>query len=403
MEDLKSILVYNKTDTKLDEYFAKRRVYCKRENNHILLIGKRNKTSFKEELIQKYLNAVIDSKTLKIQVYTGGEFNYQIDKEFVNRNFKEYRLYQILDGTRISLWFNTTNQQWTLSTRKLICANEVVWKRDKTYWDVFMDVIKANNFDMDIFKEGYCYNFVIKHPIHHPFLQTAEKEIKTLHLINIFDQQRHVLCEPNTFAKEHGMQFQSEIPEGTINCLEDLFIANKNSVRYCNSQEPNYGYILRTKNFTRTKEYSNIIIYSTVYTIIKNSFYDRKTLLFYNKFIDDDPTVRIIILAVISERNKIELFTKLFPQYEGLVRIVSGLIDKVTRRIIDYYHAIETPSKKKPKLRAISQMIVDNINSSGYDVTSGDDVIKGLVQGVLKSQPLIAYIIDYIGKAVNEQ
>ena len=222
MEDIKEVIYRHKGEDRnnIKNYFAKKQVDIKIENGYLLLIGKRNKTSFHEEIIQKYLNTIINIDTLSVVVHTGGEFNYRYSKPAINNNFGEYKIYKILDGTRISVWYD---DRYILSTRKIIYANDVKWKNNQTYMEVFMDVLKHNNLSLEMFDKNKSYNVIIKNPLYHPF-QQQEHEVKTIHLINIFERRTHTLVPPKEFALANKMQYQEEIEDTSIKSIEDLII-----------------------------------------------------------------------------------------------------------------------------------------------------------------------------------
>jgi hypothetical protein len=391
MEDIKNIVSSTKD---LEAFFQQKRAEINIKNGYLLLIGKRGKTNFREEIIQKYLNSIIDMndvKNPKVVVFTGGEFNYTIqDKSIVNAAFKDYQIYQILDGTRVSLWWD--GKQWILSTRKMIFANEVIWKNNKTYMDVFMDVLVHNKLTMDIFDKEMSYNLIIKHPIHHLFQQNPDKEIKTIHVINVFDVKECKLIPPNDFGNKYGIPCQDEWRGQAFSSLEDIFMFNKGSVaNYIEKGTVNYGFILKTKNYLKTKEYSNVIIYSDIYKVIKNAFYNRKKFAVY-KNIDDTIDNRVVLISVTYEDNEVSTFVKLFPQYGPRITQYRVIIDNIIARLCEFY------TGKEVKLMKISTYIKEYIEKNNLMLSNDPSVINNVLREVVKNEEIIKHIIQVVAK-----
>jgi hypothetical protein len=396
MEDLLNL--FNKGD--YESYFEKYKVQLKIVDNYLIIIGKRGKTIFSTEIIQKYINTIIDLSTHEIKVYTGGEFNYNYNIEFINKNFNEYNIYPILDGTRISLWYSERAEKYVISTRKLINANDIIWKKTSTYMDILEDILTHNKLNKDIFNKDFSYNLIIKHPLCHPFNQTNERPIKSIHLINIYDTKNKKLLNAEEFGRANHIPCQSIIEDKNIKSIEDILIKNKDSINnYFSTYNHHYGFILRTKNYMRTKGFSNIILYSSIYNIIKNVFYDKKQLRYYH-LNDDNIYSRITIIYITYDKDKMEVFIKLFPQYIDLIEKIKSVINKIIKRLIKYYTS-SIEDRKGIQMGLISGYIIKYIDNDHIELSTNKVLLDTLLREIFKSEKVLSFITEQITKVLT--
>ena len=83
---------------------------------------------------------------------------------------------EIVEGTMINLWWDDTNEQWQISTKKAVSGNYTYFKtplveKQKTFKEMFTEIV--GDFESPEFGEyanlykSYFYSFVIKHPENH--------------------------------------------------------------------------------------------------------------------------------------------------------------------------------------------------------------------------------------------
>jgi hypothetical protein len=82
---------------------------------------------------------------------------------------------EIIEGTMINLFFD--NNKWDISTKTTLGGNSSFFKtfdsrlynnnytnKAKTFRDMFFEVVKSVNLDIDSLNKEYCYSFVMQHP-----------------------------------------------------------------------------------------------------------------------------------------------------------------------------------------------------------------------------------------------
>jgi hypothetical protein len=368
-----------------------------------MFIVRRNRSNFNNPFVQKYLNSVYDMRGQALRCYTGGDFNYKYDRDQINASLPCYTIYKIKDGTRVSLWWKPDGSssdnggQWIISTRKLIFANDVVWRSGKTYWDIFKDVLGAySKLNLDELDRSRCYNFVMRHPTQHPFTTGSNMPAKELSIISIYsmaDERSPVSHPVADFMAKYGLSDQPLYQE-RVTSIQGLEEACTDSIAtYTRRRTPLFGFILRSNDFSQTKRYSNVMIYSSLFRLIRNIFYDKRLLASYvnteEYALYNNIKVRILITVITNDSSKISLFGSLFPEYIKFIKNVQSVINHIVDRTAAHFIDETT------KMKAGSQFIYDYMIKSGLEASKTDLAfsVSFIREQVMKSTTVVQYLI----------
>ena len=136
------------------------------ENEELLLLYNRFENKNKNDLEKECRSVILDRKTMSIVSYSCNTpitnmeaLNYML-KESTNIN----KFYECYEGTLMSLFY--FNDKWFLSTRRCLVSKKSKWK-ERTYYDMFCDVLNLDNLDLDTFTDkldkNHCYYFILVH------------------------------------------------------------------------------------------------------------------------------------------------------------------------------------------------------------------------------------------------
>jgi hypothetical protein len=85
----------------------------------------------------------------------------------IRRSVANYKIYPLLDGTSVVLYYDDTYKKWMYGSRKSMDIYNNVW-REVQYGDV-IDKLLGFDFNYKALNENYCYHLLFKHPDMHPY------------------------------------------------------------------------------------------------------------------------------------------------------------------------------------------------------------------------------------------
>ena len=104
---------------------------------------------------------------------------------FLNNNTeKDCIAEEFVEGTMINLYYNFELNNWEIATKSCIGGNIKYFKDQPTFKELFFDICKELNINLNEFNVKYSYNFVMQHPDNKFILPIKEKR---LYLIAIFE------------------------------------------------------------------------------------------------------------------------------------------------------------------------------------------------------------------------
>ena len=309
-----------------------------REGNIIRIILKIKKNNNTHPLLYYYSNGVvIDTVTWKIISRPPMAFNKKTLPKFIENYYSQgmYDTIKVIDGTVITIYY--WNNKWNISTNNSYDVSSFYWIGELTYVEILYDLfnrlypdsIILNGIELldnitisfNNLQKNKSYTIGIRHHNFHPLLNDPE------YIWNI----QNVDLASNSLEYDNGIK---GIPNQNIVesiTLDQIYQTNKISIQDAMKNENpvyNYGYILRSKNNNVTKEFSNILLSSSLLKKIKKNMYE----FFPNLLNNILPSNRFEYIALKNYFNKTEkndilhLFPQLQPKYMLYSKIIADVV-----------------------------------------------------------------------------
>ncbi len=104
---------------------------------------------------------------------------------FLNQNFeKDCIAEELVEGTMINLYYNFIFNKWEIATKSSIGGKIKYFKDQPTFNELFFDICKELNIELNQFNSKYSYSFVMHHPKNKFIIPIKEKR---LYLISVFE------------------------------------------------------------------------------------------------------------------------------------------------------------------------------------------------------------------------
>lgn len=296
----------------------------------------------------------------------------EIEKHF---NANDYKLYKVYDGTIINLYYY--NNEWKISTNKAYDANNLLFINNKTYKDVLLEILNYYpEFSFNKLNPMKCYTLCMKYHDYHPFIENLHynnNKLIFLQSINMDDfnnNQKLEIIENENIGLPLSQQYDIHSFQNLnsiYNTLNNEIIRYKKEKHLAN-YEPIFGIILRSNNFNKTKNYSNILIESSLMNKIRNMIYNHsftKKLNFYdvldkfnNMIIDKNyyNMLNLISLKIFLTKKDLNLFTLLFPDYKQHMKIYDYVFKYMAKYIIKNSHIFEN------NIHNVDRILKNNLN-----------------------------------------
>ena len=136
-----------------------------KEDNQLILIYNNHDSNISEYIVRFFNGVIIDKLTLKIVCYTFDKCNDEnnINSDLMNN---DVMIQPVYEGTLIRLFYY--NNEWKLSTKKMINAFNAKWASEKSFGDMFVEIFGIENFNDDFLNnlslnKNYCYSFLMGH------------------------------------------------------------------------------------------------------------------------------------------------------------------------------------------------------------------------------------------------
>lgn len=280
-------------------------------------------------------------------VLTVNAFNEKPNHEIVKKYIAEglYNIHPIKDGSVVNIYYDPNLVykdtsggvfvgRWIMSTKKHAECDGVNW-RGIEFGNVMDDVLSLYDFKLANLNKNISYSIGFQHPSYHIF----DCPKPSAWIIAGFNTTTHEPVTQEELAIT-GLPPQEVCPVETAQNIYDK----------CNSAYGDYisqpdnerkkflGYFLRSKDESKTKEYSDIILESSLWKEVKFCVYKQPYLPdkairknYMEKFRDINKT----ILDNYLNKYKHAKFILLFPQYKPLYDIMDEIIDTVVKSLMD--------------------------------------------------------------------
>jgi hypothetical protein len=307
-------------------------------------------------------------------VFPPANFNLsKLKRNNINSFYKKklYTLHKVYDGTNVNLYYY--NDCWVYSSTKGFDVNNLIFLNNKTYLDVINEILlNYPDFNYNNLDKTKCYSLVFKYYEYHPFImgkKTNYEQFNQMILLQSVNMEK--INNENkldiSYTDNIGLPIQERV-EFNTNDINDIFNITQNAYQeyisylkinrpdiYNNNNidtpfltngdqlmmknytkrnyTPNFGFILRSTDFNTTKEYSNILIESSLLSNIRQMIYNHKIINnykqnisgnnninnenYYNCKIESINTLDFNKLKSLITINKHYIFKSLFPQYSA--------------------------------------------------------------------------------------
>lgn len=333
-------------------------------SNRVMFIANRFKSDFNNPMSFECNGLIADynkvNNSWKLLVIPTELFNSQklIKSEIINYyNQNNYKLCKVYDGTIINLYYY--KDCWRISTNKAYDANNLIYTDNKTYLDVFNELLNNYpNFNISKLDTNKCYTLCLKYYKYHPFIENQNENLNKIIFIqsidmNEFNFNKKIKINEN---EDLGFEITEKYDINNFKNLQNLYLMLNNEINRFKKEsklenyKPIFGFILRSKNFSVTKNYSNILLESNLLSKIRNFIYNHnftKKLHFYNILETQNNIVinksyynmlNLISLRIFLLKKDVNLFITLFPQLKETMKIYESFMKFLTKYIIKNYN-----------------------------------------------------------------
>lgn len=389
----------------------------KNENKQrIMFIANRFKSDFTNPISFECNGLIaeydINNNTYKMLVIPLQLFNSQkLNKSEINKyyNENEYQLYKVYDGTILNLYYY--DNSWRISTNKAYDANNLNFIDNKTYSNVLEEVLNNYpNFSFDKLDIHKCYTLCLKYEKYHPFVENIHFNNNKLIFIQSINME-HFNSNNKIIINEEediGLPINQKYDMNNFKDLNIIYSYLQNEIgrykreKHLAQYEPIFGMILRSKNFNKTKEYSNILLESNLMVKIRNLIYNHtftKKLNFYNildksnnMIIDKNyyNMLKLISLKVYLTKKDLNLFVLLFPDYKQTMKMYDYMLKYMTKYLIKNYNVFNM------QVNNIDKILKNNIYLDTIELQSDYPINFNILNKLI----MIIYV-DLKNKKIN--
>jgi hypothetical protein len=309
---------------------------------------------------------VLDTNTMKPLVIPLLSFRSNVEAHIIDTYLSQglYETYLIEDGTIINLYYWEPLQSWRISTTRGYDMTENKWG-DQTYASIMEELLALHDTQLDDFynslDRNHCYTFGFKHGSMHPFQEGLNKPINKLWFIQsvnlstyeIFEDFQHLFSIPNQtkYAFLHNDHVNTKTLFNMLhNCLD----------KFLHTNHATYGFILKSKNPSKTKIYSHILLESSLLQKIRQLYYHSNHNNNANEMNYNRETY--IIIHSYLNINVHYLFIRLFPQYETHFKKLDTITTSLVKSILEYSKK-NVHYNKTGDIDKISKFLYEKINN----------------------------------------
>lgn len=213
----------------LKEFIGKEQYKLKfKEDSNLILIFNDNNSNLQEELVRFFNGVIIDKETLKIICYT---FDKCFEENNINENLfgKNIKIQPVYEGTLIRAYFY--NNKWNLSTKKMINAHNAKWASDKSFGDMFNEIIGIDNLNNETYfnNKDYCYSFLMGH-VENNIIQNNSNYIIHLNTVDLVNNSE-VNFSDNTITYDDKIKHINHYGNVEINMEKDSLIKHIQNIK----------------------------------------------------------------------------------------------------------------------------------------------------------------------------
>jgi hypothetical protein len=224
--------------------------------------------------------------------------------------------------------------EWHVSTRRCLDANQSKWVKNKSYREMFDEAV-GKKFSFDQLNKDMCYHFILVHHKNRNIISyTEEFGVEYKELIHVFTNEKNTLNEVVGETLHGALVLVQE----DFNSLEDL----KNKLQNI-SKENEYQNKITTEGYM-LKVYTGEV-YKSSFTVL-----NLQTEI-YQKIMSVKPNNSNIHQSYLElyQKDQLNDFIPFFTKYNGeSINRIHTSMKNMAKEILDLYHS--TRQKKNPAL-----------------------------------------------------
>lgn len=310
---------------------------------YLTLTTDRNGANFIIPLVRQSNGAIwkiTNDLEVILLVVPSNEFNNSYSAIDIEQHLKDdlYNVVALEDGTSINIYWDDV---WRFATKNSRDCSAMEWRGYKYETIINECLAEYPKFQLENLDKSCVYTIGFHHPAHHPF----GAPMKRAWLIQIYDKIHNHCCMSDTIGLDRQpsiaiAKYQRDTSKSAVGDLTDACALALQS--YLSGEPALMGFILRSKDTTRTGAFSDIMIESSLFQTIKRCIYDLPFIK--NKAVRSQIKSRFknfdyVIVNAWLDFTKEPVFFKLFPQYivyrDRFNSVVEKAIDKMIPAIAD--------------------------------------------------------------------
>jgi hypothetical protein len=325
-------------DTNDDEYIKKKSQFS---NVSYELIQYNKKTLDKENYVDKGLvrSLIFNLNNNKLVCYSPPKS--LLLSQFVNNLTNEIILEEFVEGTMINLFYD--NEEWNIATKGSIGGKCKFYQNEDqpTFHEMFFDICKEVNLDLNMLPHNYCYSFVMQN--------RKNRIVKQIMQNNLYFITAYEINNDDTIKVDNLYKSKDKFEE-----LKNIFINNSNvkfPVVYDTINKEVFD-----ENFEKYKD-----IYAS-----RNTKYDKMGVIFKNVDTGEHAKLRNPIHKEIHDLkgnhckiqyiyldlrkcNKISRYLKYYPEDKLVFLYLRNMVHEYTKNL--YRNYVNCYIKKQKPLK----------------------------------------------------
>ena len=281
---------------------------------------------------------VFDTQNMRPLVIPPLTYRSNIDTSIVNGHLSNnlYDVIYVNDGTVINLYW--WRNSWHISTARSYDITDKKWGA-LTYKEVVSNILGDNEEKFyNALDTTKSYTFGVKHADLHPFKEKQVDPINTIWFIQSVSTDTLKVEYTCDKLVEFGIYTQTYVQSQVSNVRHLFTDLNQAMDDFIYNQHPGYkplyGFILRSKDPSKTGSYSNILLESTLLQKIRQLYYHSSLNIAAQEMLYDRNTY--ILIYSYLDTNRHILFKKLFPQFIEQFNKLDVITTTIVKNIIEY-------------------------------------------------------------------
>jgi hypothetical protein len=353
----------------------------------MIFYGSKNQRMINSQTLQLECNGlVIDTKTWKPVVISPLLFRSNVQTNVVNVHLVNdlYDMMPVSDGTVVSFYYWEPLNQWRIATSRGYDMTECKWG-SKTYLELWGEICdsygyKSTSEFFETLDKTRSYTFGFKHEDIHPFCEDIHMKTDTRKAWFI---QSASLTDFEDVVYEYESMIPNQVlfeaPDNTRPIYKSL---NKALLEFLDHDKINFGYILRSRNPSKTGGHSHIMYESSLMQQIRQLYYHSDFYRDANALGYDRETYTVVYSYLDPNRNS--MFIRLFPQHATAFENLTDITADIIKDIINY--------AKNPIAYTEDNSIIKKNIMTLYHSMSHDFTINPNDKHIVKI--LMSYLLD---------